>query len=389
MTTLSRPRPSDQSDQELAPSSLRVETRTGDVRLIDELAGPWRNLCNLAADDEPFYRPEWIAAHIRAFTPRASIFLITVYHGAELCLVLPLLRARELISGIPVRTLSAPVSTHSCRFDAVRQAGPVGEAAVAAAWNFLKTSKGWDVLDLREVPNDGTLAALVALAESEGMQTGRVPMRPNPCVPIPAAAEISKCLPQNARLRGKLRQVRREIAAQGELRLRKITAAQREDLNRFYELEAGGWKGEARSAIAADPKTRQFYDEIATSAEWFGYLSMYFLELNGELLAAHLGLSYRDVYYSPKLAYDEKFKDYAPGHLIVSAILDDCGTRGVHTYDITGPDDEWKMRWTDSVRQRSRFLIFQNSIAGKLAHMMRFRVRPWAKRTMKLGSAKP
>ena len=183
--------------------------------------------------------------------------------------------------------------------------------------------------------------------------------------------------------------MRRDAVAQGELRLRRVTVAQREDLNRFYELEASGWKGEAQSAIKADAKTRQFYDEIANSAEWFGYLSMYFLELNEQLLAAHLGLCYRDVYYSPKLAYDETFKQFAPGHLIISSILEDCAARGVHLYDITGPDDEWKLRWTDSLRPRSRFLVFQNGLAGKLAHTMRFRIRPWAKRTMKLGRTEP
>ena len=382
MTILPRPRP---SAQEIAPSSLSVNLHTGDVRVIDELATAWRELCARAFDDEPFYRPEWIAAHVRAFTPHAKLFVITVHHDGELCLILPLIRDRQVISGIPVRTLSAPVTTHSCRFDAVRQSGPIGEAAIAAAWNFLKTTKGWDVLDLREVPNDGTLAALASLAESERMQTGKIPMRPNPCVAIPAASEISKRLPQNARLRGKLRQVNREAVAKGELRLRRVTVAQREDLNRFYELEASGWKGEAQSAIKADAKTRQFYDEIANSAEWFGYLSMYFLELNDQLLAAHLGLCYRDVYYSPKLAYDEKFKEFAPGHLIISSILEDCAARGVHMYDITGPDDEWKLRWTETLRPRSRFLVFQNGLAGKLAHTMRFRVRPWAKRTMRLG----
>lgn len=386
MTILPRPRP---SEQEITPSSFTVTLHTGDVRVVDELAAAWRDLCLKAFDDEPFYRPEWIAAHVRAFTPHAKMFVITVYSGGELCLILPLIRDRQVISGIPVRTLSAPVNAHSCRFDAVRLAGPMGEAAIAAAWNFLKAAKGWDVLDLREVPNDGTLAALVDLAESDHMQTGRIPMRSNPCVPIPPASEISKRLPQNSRLRGKLRQVRRDAVAQGELRLRRVTVAQREDLNRFYELEASGWKGEAQSAIKADAKTRQFYDEIANSAEWFGYLSMYFLELNEQLLAAHLGLCYRDVYYSPKLAYDETFKQFAPGHLIISSILEDCAARGVHLYDITGPDDEWKLRWTDSLRPRSRFLVFQNGLAGKLAHTMRFRIRPWAKRTMKLGRTEP
>jgi CelD/BcsL family acetyltransferase involved in cellulose biosynthesis len=212
------------------------------------------------------------------------------------------------------------------------------------------------------------------------MRTAEIPMRSNPYIPVPASRDLLKRLPTNSRLRGKLRQVRRELGQRGTLRLRRVTSAQPDDLKRFYELEASGWKGEASSAIAAHTKTLQFYDEISRGAGQFGYLSMYFLELDGRPLAAHLGLCYREIYYSPKLAYDETFKDFAPGHLIISEILEDCVTRGVRVYDITGPDDEWKMRWTESVRRRFHFLIFQNGVLGRMAHMLHSRVRPWTKR---------
>ena len=56
---------------------------------------------------------------------------------------------------------------------------------------------------------------------------------------------------------------------------------------------------------------------------------MYALELNGELLASHFGLSHGARYSSPKIAYNEKFPQYAPGHLIVSEILQECSSRAV------------------------------------------------------------
>ena len=59
-----------------APSgliSMVVAVHRGGVELVDRWADEWRALCNRAVDDQPFYRPEWIGAHIRAFTPNAKV----------------------------------------------------------------------------------------------------------------------------------------------------------------------------------------------------------------------------------------------------------------------------------------------------------------------------
>jgi CelD/BcsL family acetyltransferase involved in cellulose biosynthesis len=73
-------------------------------------------------------------------------------------------------------------------------------------------------------------------------------------------------------------------------------------------LESAGWKGTEGSAIVSESQTRRFYDEIAKTAESFGFLCLYTLDLDGELLAAHFGLSYKGRYFSPKVAYNESLK---------------------------------------------------------------------------------
>jgi CelD/BcsL family acetyltransferase involved in cellulose biosynthesis len=368
------------AEPQQAPSSVTTAVHRGGVEVIERLADQWRDLCNDSVDDQPFYRPEWIAAHIRAFTPQAKVVLLTVSSGERLLFVLPLLQEWSVFAGVPLRKLRAPVNSHSCRLDAVRRSGSDGDAAVMAAWKHLQSLDSWDLLELSDAPEGGTISALVLAAGQSGVHTAQVPMRRNPYVPVPADPAGLQKLPINARLRGKLRHIRRELDTQGGLTFCRVNTADRSMLDRFYELESAGWKGTEGSAIACNPNIRQFYDEISQAAERFGYLCMYSLELNGELLASHFGLSHNGRYFSPKIAYNENFPQYAPGHLIVSEILQDCASRGISEYDITGANDEWKMKWTSEARAKYMYFVFRRGFAGSLAHAVRFKVRPAIKK---------
>jgi CelD/BcsL family acetyltransferase involved in cellulose biosynthesis len=179
-----------------------------------------------------------------------------------------------------------------------------------------------------------------------------------------------------------LRRKLRNLAAQGDVRLTRVSEAQSGALERFYQLERSGWKGREGTAIACSPVTRQFYDEIAVEAERFGYLTLYFLELNGRAIAGQFGVTYGGRYFMPKLAHDEQFDQYSPGHLLVDAILRDCAERGVTEYDYLGPDHEWKLRWTNTVRPHTSFFVYRNAAYARALWAARFRVLPAIKRLM-------
>jgi CelD/BcsL family acetyltransferase involved in cellulose biosynthesis len=368
---------------EIPRSTSRLVTlHRGGVEVIDRWADDWRELCDDAVDDQPFYRPEWIAAHIRAFTPEAKVMLCTVTIAGRLCLVLPLLEERSLFCGIPVRKLCAPVNGHSCRFDALRRCGLEGGLAVQALWQHLKSLAAWDVLEFEGIPDSGTLSALALATEDDGFQTGQIAMSPNPYVPISGGLPELPDLPINRKLRSQLRGIRGELVNAGELRLRRVGQADRAVLQRFYDLESAGWKGRDKTAIASSAQCMRFYDEISRAAEQFGYLSVCLLEWNDQLLAAHFGLSYKGRYFSPKVAYDENLGKWAPGHLIVEEILRDCAVRGIHEYDITGQNDPWKRKWTSQTRGQCVQYIFGKGVAGQLANLMRFRVRQGVKKIL-------
>ena len=354
-----------------------VATHRGGVEVIERWADEWRTLCDESTDDQPFYRPEWIAAHIRAFSPAAKVVVLTVHCEGKLLFVLPLLQEWSLAGGIPLRKLRGPVNSHSCRFDAVRHSSSAGKDAVAAAWKHLQSLPGWDLLEIHDVPEGGTIADLARAASDGQVYVAQLPMLPGPHVAVPSNPADLEKLPANKKLRSQLRGVRRELEKKGNLKLQR---GNRSTLARFYELEAAGWKGTEGSAIACNPRVRQFYDEISQAAERFGYLCVYTLELEGELLASHFGFSHKGRYFSPKVAYNENFPQYAPGHLIVSEILQDCASRGISEYDITGVNDEWKMKWTSETRAKFMYFVYRRGFPGGLAHALRFRLKPTLKK---------
>jgi CelD/BcsL family acetyltransferase involved in cellulose biosynthesis len=348
---------------------------------VDELADDWQALCSESVDDQIFYRPEFIRAHILAKAPAAKVVIITVRQEGRLLFLLPLVEETGTFSKIPVRRLREPADLNCGRFDGVLIAGVAGEAAVLAAWRHLREMAGWDLLQLRFSLAGSTAGRLASAAEAEGFLTIHESDRPNPFVPVPTDPAFLENMPRNPKLRSQLRQIRKKIAEQGALELRCVETADPAVLDRIFALEASGWKGRAGTAVNDQPEVRKFLYQLARSAASFGHLGLYMLEFNGELIAAHFSLHYRDRCHSPIVAFNEKFRRLAPGHLIVSEILRDCVGRGVKGFDITGQDQAWKMKWTDQALAITHHYVFKGPI-GRLAYGARFGLRSSLRRIL-------
>jgi len=354
-----------------------VKAEKGGVEIMDRLAEEWRQLCNEGPSDQPFYRPEWVRAYVCAFVPQQKLLVITARSGGRLRAVLPFVEERSFFCGFPVRKLRGTANVHSLRFDIVRGAAAEGEAAVLAVWSFLKELPGWDLLELPYVPQGAALEQLFRAAQIDGFLTGYREEWRSPFIPLSGYDGTKDwwlaCA--DTKFRANLRRRMRNLKAQGPLLVRRFDRADPSVLQCFYDLERSGWKGQERSAIACDPSTRQFYDQIARGAAQFGYLSLYFLESNGRAVAAHFGLSHRGRYFVPKLAYDEKYKQYGPGHLLVRAVLNDCAQRGLIEFDFCAAWEEWKGEWTSKVRRHTDWYVFRKGLLGRVLHTMKFRAK--------------
>lgn len=355
-----------------------VEAVTGGLEVFDRLGDEWRDLLDRVGTDSPYWRPEWVRASLRAFAPQAKVVVFTARREGTLSALLPLIEERGTFARLPARKLRAPLTTAGVGVDVLcSESGADHDAAIAAIWKAIQKRKGWDVMELPSVLEDTALTRLCELGSLQGHPRGSwtVPLIAFFAIPQgPTALKDLEKYPRHPKLRSKVRQRENKLAALGAVRLRRTEKDGAADLQIFYQMEAAGWKGKEGSAIISDPRTRQFFDEVVRESERFGHLCLYTLEVDSKPIASHIGFTYRGRYWAAKSTYDESYRDYAPGHVIVKAILRDCAERGVTEY-VMGVREDWKMEWTQDVRKRSYQCLFNRGVWPRLLYTLRFPLR--------------
>ena len=351
---------------------LDIETRRGGVGVIDALAPDWRRLCEAGPYDQPFYRPEWIRAYVAAFAPRAEVVVITLRDAGRLVAVLPLIREVSAIGGLPARKLRSAGNTHTCRFDLVHDVRQT-ESIVPRLWAALLGERGWDALELNDVPAGSALGSLIAHAAAAGYCTRVAPGLTPPYLDLRGGIEgVLECL--DAKFRANLRRRMRKLESRGRVDTVRSDAAG-DRLETFYMLERAGWKGAEGSAIACDSATRTFYCDIAEGGERAGTLALYALECGGRPVAMYFGVERGRRYYLLKTTYDENLRDCSPGQLLTHEVLRDLVARGCIELDLLGGMMEWKADWKPEVRALENLYVFRGA-GGIALDAINFRIRP-------------
>jgi CelD/BcsL family acetyltransferase involved in cellulose biosynthesis len=344
---------------------------------FDWLADEWNELLARGPCDLPFVRHEWLSAWLDAFAPGENLLVVTARDGSgRLVGAAPFLRERRL----GVTRLVAPANDHSCRFEWAL--GEDATGAAAALWHHLRTRLRWDVLLLRDLPRDGpTAAVLPALAAADGHLTGSWESMRSPWLTLGGQPVEERA---SAKFRANLRRRLRRLGELGAVSVRRAAEGPeaRAMLAQFLELEAAGWKGARGTAIAADERTRAFYERLVEVAAARGWLALRALELDGRPVAMHLGLVYRGTYYLPKPAYDEALGACSPGQLLFREVVGECEARGLGALDLLGPDMPWKRDWEPHHRPHDWVYVYRPGLAGRTLHAVKHRVKPLAKEVL-------
>jgi CelD/BcsL family acetyltransferase involved in cellulose biosynthesis len=370
------------TDLRAPEQEILIQSQTGKAEIIDGLGPAWSCLCEELQDSEPFFRPEWIRACLTVFFPNQQVTLLSAWSADRLLAVLPLLKERTWFCGLPVMRLSLVATVHSFRVGMVRREGAEGDEAVRALWEAIQQMPGWDVIDIAYALDGGGLETLANTAQEAGFHVAR--SRTSQALYLPIAPLVEKptkdALPPwlactRPKFRANLRRARRQLEEQGTLTLRHVEDFDQDVLDKFYALEASGWKGQQGTAILSNQNTKLFYDEIAKAAAGNGYLSLDLLELNGRPIAAHYALNVGGRYFLAKAGYDERFHRYSPGQLLVNEILNETEARGLRELDFVGPATWDEGRWAVSRRNHLHLFIFRKSFYGAMLHAIRITAR--------------
>jgi CelD/BcsL family acetyltransferase involved in cellulose biosynthesis len=365
--------------QEPSYVPLAVETLSGGVEVIERLTAEWQVLCAEGRSAQPFFQPEWIAAHVRAFVPDKQLTILTARRQGQLRAVLPLVRERTSLHGVPVRKLRSLSNPHSCRFDVVAGRGDEKEA-VCALWQALQQRDDWDVIELSDVPEEGLGEQLLIEAANEGFPAGQWPMPAAPYLPFDLSAatteeRLDATFKQTSnKRRNDVRRLRRKLEEQAAVSVFCDEAATPTELAQFYALESAGWKGQQGTAIACDERLQQFYNELAQAKAARGRFLLYRMQAGEQTIAMQFCVTNEQTCYLLKPAYDESLRKYSPGHLLVAEVLPDLIERGLTQYDLLSPVSEWKNYWTKMACNQAHCYIFRRGTIGQALHAWKFQV---------------
>ncbi|MBN8730175.1 MAG: GNAT family N-acetyltransferase [Acidobacteria bacterium] len=122
----------------------------------------------------------------------------------------------------------------------------------------------------------------------------------------------------SSRHRRDMERKERKLARLGRL---EYAALEREEdlaewVGRFLEIESGGWKGEAGTALTQVPGDAQFFREVIAGAHRRGRLTMLGLRLEGRLIAIKCNLRSGPVGYAFMIAFDDQYSAHSPGLLL-------------------------------------------------------------------------
>jgi CelD/BcsL family acetyltransferase involved in cellulose biosynthesis len=290
--------------------------------LVDEL----RFLAARAIEPNVFFNPRFLAPAMPRLEDR-EVRLAVMRDGddyrSRLRLLLPLSVERSAVPlGVPVvRVWSSPFGPLGTPLlDRDDPEGVLEDFFAMLARPRLGLPR---VLVLPDMPLDGPVARLIqsmAVARNLPLEVTGVIMRPALEGDADGEAYLRASLRQEKRK--ELRRLRRRLADRGRLDYHVLRAREevRLGLEHFLALEASGWKGRARTAMAIDRFRAAFAREAINGLAAEDKCRIHELRLDGRVIASLVVLVEGGVAWTWKTAYDESLAAFSPGMLLMTDV---------------------------------------------------------------------
>jgi len=297
------------------------------VRDLDDLREHRRDLEDLAAEaleSNIFYEPILLEPALRYFGAGRQLELVLVYRSdggphprPRLAGFFPFERVGRY-RGLPVTALVSFKHLHCflCT-PLVRRRG--ANETFSAALDWLTETSGATLVELGSIGAAGSVHQLL-LQELHARRrlfwlrnwSTRAFFEPS----VDAESYLRSAISGLA-----LKEVRRKarrLGEQGRLAWRELEPGEdaRPWLDDFLRLEASGWKGRERSALACRAEERDFFVAAATAAHARGRLMFLGLFLDDRPLALKCNFMNADGGYAFKIAFDEEYRAFSPGFLL-------------------------------------------------------------------------
>lgn len=301
------------------PRRLAIYPASAGFELVEELDF----LCARTVEPNVFFNPRFLAPAMPRLEDR-EVRLAVIRDGDEyrnrLRLLVPFSVERPSVPlGVSImRTWSSPFGPLGTPLlDRDDPQGVVEDFFTMLARPHLKLPKVFVLPDMRL---DGAVASLLAsVAESRGLPLVTTSALERPFLESDLDGEEYLKNSLRAHHYREFRRLKRRLADKGTLEHRVARGPEeiRHAIESFLTLEAAGWKGRERTAMAIDRYRAAFAREAVYRLAEQDLCRIHSLTLDGKVIASLIVLVEAGSAYTWKTTYDESFSAYSPGVLLM------------------------------------------------------------------------
>lgn len=353
------------------------------------LQADWNCLCATMAQPTVFHRHEWFSAAWQWQRQTHALAILVIEAAGHPIGIVPLARTqtpvgRGLVARRMLEFLLVPDS-QCCDLLAAPQDLPAVAAAVASA---LRAATGdWDELRLRLLHEDspGTVALHAALAAA-GLRPACESTGRNPLIDLTTTWQ-DYYAGRSRRLKKGNNLIANHLQKAGTVELKRLvgvmdTAAADRLLGVLTTVSAHSWKQRTGNTLEqAGPGA--FFAALTRVAARNGWLSVWLLSLNGQVIATEYQLCFGGRVHALRSDFDPAYDSLSPGTYLNWKLLEASFGTGQTQYFFGPGDNPYKQRWAQDGLPLTTLTAWSPSLRGRLAHCWHQRLRPLAKRLLR------
>jgi CelD/BcsL family acetyltransferase involved in cellulose biosynthesis len=286
----------------------------------------------------PFLEHGWFTAWWKAFGEGRTLRVCIARRHGELAGALPLVARGSM--------LSSATNALTEMFE------PLGDndAARAVAAAAARDERG--SLVLTHLPAGPRADLLVDEARRAGRVTWLESGQLSPFIDTTGNAQEYR-LGLQRHARRELMRLRRKLESELDAVISPITAPDdlESQLQACLELEARGWKGRRGTAILNSHSSAAFYRAIVDAFARRGEVRISTVSARGRIVAFDLALMSSGRLWIPKGSYDETYRRYAPGLVLLFAQIERAFELGLQSVELLGGAEPYKRRFATGYRR--------------------------------------
>jgi len=144
----------------------------------------------------------------------------------------------------------------------------------------------------------------------------------------------------------KLHYYRRRARKLGTVIFQKATGSDAEQLlQELFRLHHIRWTRKGESGVLQDDLTRQFHLQAALQFAETGFLRLYALKLNGQVIAVLYALADSQATYFYLSGFDPEFEKLSPGTLLIGHAIEEALSERHRTFNFLRGREPYKYRW--------------------------------------------